>query len=276
MLEQLKYKNHLNEVFEFGHDGIFVNMNELHDYEWTVTARNNRVASLTYPVVNKKLPVVILCDTEEKGIAARNRLFEVCEKDVLALKHGRIIIGDYYFRCFVTKSQKKDYSMSKRYMQITLTLTSDFPFWVKESTFTLRKDDGKTEEEGKNLDFMYDYPFDYFLRMDGGTLNNTSFAAANFRMIIYGPCSNPGVYISGHLYQVNCDIESDEYLTIDSVTKEIYLTANDGTVTNVFNLRNRESYIFEKIPPGSGVVLWDGEFGVDLILLEERSEPKWT
>ena len=33
MLEQLKYKNHQNEVFEFGKDGIFVEANELHDYE---------------------------------------------------------------------------------------------------------------------------------------------------------------------------------------------------------------------------------------------------
>ena len=272
MLEQLKYRNHLNEVFEFGRDGIFVNMNELHDYEWTVTARNNRVASLTYPIVNRKLPVVIMCDTEEKGIAARNRLLEICEKDVLALQHGRIIIGDYYFRCFVTKSQKKYYSTSKRYMQITLILTSDFPFWVKETQFEFRKDVKAVE----GLDLNYDYPFDYCPNMTSGTLNNTGFTDTNFRMVIGGPCSNPGVYISDHLYQVNCDIGDDEYLTIDSVTKKIYLTSNDGTTTNVFNLRNRDSYIFKKIPPGDNAVSWEGEFGIDVILLEERSEPKWT
>ena len=31
MLEQLKYKNHLNEVFEFGKDGIFVDTNDVWD-----------------------------------------------------------------------------------------------------------------------------------------------------------------------------------------------------------------------------------------------------
>ena len=92
MLEQLKYKNHRNEVFEFGKDGIFVDTNDLHDYEWTVTQKNNRVSALERTVRTYKLPVVIICETEEKGIAARNKLHEVVEKDVLAMQHGRIII----------------------------------------------------------------------------------------------------------------------------------------------------------------------------------------
>ena len=138
MLEQLKYKNHLNEVFEFGKDGIFVDTNDLHDYSWNVTKKGNKIAAIDYAVSKRKLPVTIICDSEEKGIAARNRLLEVVEKDVLAMKHGQIIIGGYYFKCFVTKSQKKNYLTSKRMMNVTLTLTTDCPYWVKEETFSLR------------------------------------------------------------------------------------------------------------------------------------------
>ena len=272
MLEQLKYKNHVNEVFEFGKNGIFVNLNELHDYEWKVTKKSNKISAMNRDVSKRKLPVIIICDTEEKGIAARNRLFEVVEKDVLANKHGMIIIGDYYFKCFVTKSQKKDYLKSKRYMTLTLTLTSDFPYWVKETTVCFGV--GSKSTGGKNLDFAFDYPFDFYSESE--ELNNTGFVASNFRMVIYGACINPKVYVSGHLYQVDCDVGSGEYLTIDSVSKKIYLTANDGTTTNVFNLRNRDSYIFEKIAAGKTVVSWSGDFGFDITLLEERSEPKWT
>ena len=114
MLEQLKYKNHVNEVFEFGKDGIFVNTNDLHDYEWTVTQKGNRIAAIDRSVSKRNLPIIILCDTEEKGIEARNKLLEVVEKDVLAMQHGRIILGDYYFRCCVTKSQKKNYYFFQR------------------------------------------------------------------------------------------------------------------------------------------------------------------
>ena len=272
MLEQLKYKNHVNEVFEFGKDGIFVNTSDLHDYEWAVTKKSNKISAMNREVSKRKLPVVIMCETEEKGIAARNRLFEVVEKDVLANKHGRIIIGDYFFKCFVTQSQKKDYLKSKRYMALTLTLTSDFPYWVKETTVCFGA--GNKGSGGKNLDFAFDYPFDFYSETE--ELNNTGFVGSNFRMVIYGACTNPKVYVSGHLYQVDCDVGASEYLTIDSVSKKIYLTANDGTTTNVFNLRNKDSYIFEKIKPGINAVMIEGDFGVDITLLEERSEPKWT
>ena len=274
MLEQLKYKNHLNEVFEFGKDGIFVNMNDLHDYEWTVTEKGNRIAALDRAVSKRKLPVIIMCSTESKGVAARNRLLEVAEKDVLAMQHGRIIIGDYYFRCFVTQSEKKNYLTTKRMMEVTLTLTTDFPYWVKETTHAFRN--GADGIGGKNLDFAHDHPYDFFSGIGTRELYNTDFVGTNFRMIIYGACKDPAVYVSSHLYQVNCDVADGEYLTIDSVSKKVTLTAVDGTVTNVFNMRNKDSYIFEKIPPGSNTVTWGSEFGFDIILLEERSEPKWT
>ena len=275
MLEQLKYKNHMNEVFEFGKDGIFVDTSDLHDYEWNVTKKGNRISALDYTISKRKLPIIIICDTEEKGIAARNKLLEVVEKDVRALQHGQIIINDYYFRCFVTKSQKSEYLTSKRYMRITLTLTSDFPFWVREETFVFRKVGEGEGDGGKNLDFNYDHPFDFFSGRGNKTLDNFGFVGTDFRMVIYGACSNPAVYVSGHLYQVDVDVGEGEYLTIDSVTKKIFLTAIDGTVTNVFNKRSRDSYIFEKIPPGQNKVNWEGSFGIDFTLLEERSEPKW-
>lgn len=274
MLEQLKYKNHLNEVFEFGKDGIFVNTSDLHDYSWTVTKKNNRISSLDRVVETRKLPVVIFCASEEKGIAARNKLLEIAEKDVLALKHGKIIIGDYYFRCFVTQSVKKNYLTSRRMIEITLTLTSDFPYWVKESAFVFSKP-GNTGAGGY-LDYGFDHPFDYYSTTNNKTMTSTGFVGANFRMIIYGECRNPAIYIGGYKYQVNCDVAKNEYLTIDSVAKTVILTQNDGTQINAFKYRSDDSYIFEKIPAGKQSVTWDGDFGFDVTILEERSEPLWT
>lgn len=277
MLEQLIYKNHVNEVIEFGKYGIFIDTNDLHDYEWDVTTKNNRVASLGYKVAKRKLPIVIMCETEAEGIAARNKLMEVTEKDVLALQHGRIIIGDYYFRCFVTKSQKKKYQPSKRYMEATLTLTSDFPFWVKETTVMFKNSgmDGEAADSAY-LDFSYDYPHDYYASIENTDINNTGFVGTNFKMVIYGPAVNPMITIGGHVYQVNCTVPDNAYLTIDSTSKKIFLTENDGTVTNKFNDRNRDSYVFEKISAGRNPVAWSGDFAFDIILMEERSEPIWT
>ena len=274
MLEQLRYKNHINEVFEFGKDGIFVDTSDIHDYEWKVTTKNNKIASIGYAVRKRTLPVTIICDTDEMGTAAKNRLFEVVEKDVLAMKPGQIIVGDYYLKGFVTKSVKKEYLTSKRYMKIKLTVTTDFPYWIKETNTPY----GLVSNLGDSpwLDYNVDFPVDYFSDMASKDVVNTGFVASNFRLIIYGECVNPSVNIAGHTYQVNCNVGANEFLTIDSSTKKIFLTANDGTVTNQFNNRNRDSYIFEKIPAGSNVVTWNGDFAFDVILLEERSEPKWT
>lgn len=274
MLEKIKYVNHLNESFDFGCNGIYINENELHNFEWVITKKNNKIRSLDKGIQKSKLPVTIICKTESDGINARNRLFEIAEKDTLAMNHGKIYVGDYYLRCFVTKSQKKDYLQNNRYMVATLTISTDYPFWIRETTNTFRKL-GSGGSTGAFLDYSFDYPYDYMAETASGTLNNTAVAESNFRMIIYGSCINPVVYINGHAYSVECTVGAGEYLTIDSVTKKIYLTGVDGTITNLFGKRNRESYIFQKIPPGNNSVTWEGDYGIDIILLEERSEPKW-
>ena len=272
MLERLKYKNHMGEVIDFGRSGVFVGGNNLHDYSWTVSQKNSKISAFKREVTTRTLPVIIFCSTPEEGVAVRNRLMEVAEKDVLAKKPGRIIIGDYYFSCFVTGSKKRGYLASRRKMEVDLTIHSDAPYWVREDTHSFRKNGASAF----GLDYPHDYVFDFTSSFKNSTIINTDFTASNFRMIIYGPCKDPSVYVSGHAYVVNSDVAAGEYLTIDSAAKTVTKTATDGTITNVFNLRGRESYIFEKIHSGDSSVTWAGDFGVDIILLEERSEPKWT
>jgi len=273
ILEKLLYRNHLNETFDLAADGIFVEQSDLHDYAWTATKKNNRISSLDREVTSRKLPVTILCRTEAEGIAARNRLFEVTEKDVLALQPGRLIVGDYYFRCYVTASAKSDYLITGRYMKTSLTLTADRPTWTKESLHLFRS---SSAAMARTLDYAYDYPFDWYSGMGAGKMVNTGFVGSDFRMILYGPCVNPAVYIGGHLYQVNCEISASEHLIVDSAAKTVVLTRNNGTLVNLFGSRSREAYLFRPVPAGTNQVLWNGSFDFDITLLEERSEPKWT
>lgn len=271
MLEKAVYKNHLNEVFEFGVNGVYVNESDLHDYSWSVTKKNNRIAAFDYAVSTRKLAVVIICKTEAEGLEKRNRLFEITEKDVLAFQPGKLMIGDYYLKCYVTKSEKKNYLAAKRYMTVTLTLSTDAPYWVKETSTVFTASGGAAD----GMDYPHDYAHDYGNDTIAKTIANGGIVASPFRLAINGPCINPAIYIAGHLYQVNATVTEGQYLLIDSVTKTITLQANDGTKTNVFNSRNKDSYIFEKIPSGVNIVSWTGNFVFEVTLLEERSEPKW-
>ena len=286
MLEKITYINHINESIEFGSNGIYVNENDLHDFDWTTNSDNNKISSFSRGIVTKTIPLIIKCDSVSEGLAIKNRLFEIAEKDVLTTTHGKLVIGDYYLKCFFRGSKKSDYLIHKGYMQVKVTVTTDYSSWIKESTVVFRptvSTDGtgvatasEINYEKRNFDFNYDFPFDYTSEMLNKTLNNTGFVDSAFKLIVYGSCINPIIYIGGHAYEVDVEIGEDEHLTIDSMTKKITLTKYNGEEVNCFQYRNRESYIFQKIPTGQNIVTWDGDYGFDVVLYEERSEPKWT
>lgn len=278
MLEKIKYVNHMMEEMQWGESGIYVNYNDLRDFSWQYNSENNRISGFQKGIVTKTVPIIIHCKSEEEGIKKRNELFEICEKDVVAVQYGKIIIGDYYLKCYVTGSSKSNYLMHKGYMETSLTVTTDLPSWVKETKAVFRSlgtDDESGNAGGKNYDFNCDFPYDYTSEFNDKRLNNSGIAETAFQIIIYGACTNPAISINGHTYQVNVELTENEYLTIDSMTRKIILTKYDGSKVNCFSKRNRDSYIFTPIPPGESIINWNGAFGFDVILLDERSEPKW-
>lgn len=272
MLEKITYTNHLDETLEFGKDCFFANENDLRDFAWEITSKNNRISGFKRGIVQKTIPVIMKCWTEEEGLALRNRAFEVFEKDVLAKKPGKIHIGDYYLKCYITGSQNAEYLIHKSLMTMTLTVSTDAPMWVKETA----KSYVVQQDVYAFLDFPHGFPHDYRNMFSSITVCNESFTPSNFILQIEGNAHNPTLFIANHKYSVNVTVAEGEVLTIDSVNKTITLNKN-GEVVNCFKDRSKDSYIFEKIPSGVGVVTSPNQgLKFTLTLLEERSEPKWT
>ena len=274
MLEEFVYKNHMNEELRFGEGSIYANSNDLHDFAWSVTSKNNRITGFDRGIVTKTVPVVIKCTSEEAGTVIRNMLFEYAEKDVLSMQYGKISIGDYYLKCYVTGSKKTDYLVDKSLMKVSLGISTDIPYWIKETKNIFRP--LKESKTGKNLDFNFDFPFDFYNGMSNMALLNEAITDADFEMVVYGPCENPEILIGSHKYHVNCQLETGEYLVINSLSKKIYKVKNDGEQVNQYNLQDRDWYVFQKIASGSHSVFWSGLFGFDITLYERRSEPKWS
>ena len=272
MLEKFKYINHQGEVLEFGKAPLFVNENDLRDFSWEVNSINNRISGFGRGIVTKTIPLIMKCKSRSEGLAMRNRLYEVFEKDILANQHGKIYVGDYYMKCFVTDSTKSGYLIANEYMELELTVTTDFPVWTKESVYHFLGESNLLS----GYDYPHDFPYDLQNSLNTKEIFNSGIMPVNFRIDIYGAISNPTIYIGQHEYKVNVDVGNGEYLTIDSIHKTIVLTKNDGTKVNFFNNRSRESYIFEKIQSGNSVVSSGaGEFKFSITLLEDRSEPMW-
>ena len=274
MLEQLKYINHMNEVLEFGKGKLFVNSNDLRDFAWEIATKNNRISGFKKGIVSKTIPVILKCDSESEGIDLRNRVFDVFEKDVLTKKHGKIHIGDYYLRCYITGSKKSQYLIDKGYMVISLTVQTDLPDWVKE---TISNHVTRYPESQQYLDYPYDFNHDFTLNFTIASVNNTGFTPSDFIMDIHGLAQSPSITIANHKYAVDVTVNDGDHLTINSVEKTIELHKANGETVNCFNNRNRDSYIFEKIPSGFNVVTSNIEgLKFTITLLEERSEPRWT
>lgn len=280
--EVLKYVNHLNETLSIGEDNkVFVNENDLRDYAWSLVSSSNKISGFKKEITEKTMPLRIIGDDAEERNKILNELFELGEKDVLTAKSGKLWIGDYYLKCFITASTKKNYlKKSSRYVADEIKITTDYPWWTREITHSyivgdMPLPDGQIVTTKRNLDFNFDFDVDFLSNEGARTLYNPSVVNSNFKMVIYGPVVDPIITINNHIYKLNLELVATEYVTIDSVAKTIIMHHYDTTDTNEFNNRDKENYIFQKIDAGYNTLIWDGTFRFDLTLYDERSEPVW-
>ena len=112
MLEKFTYTTHLGEVINFGESPYFASHTDLRDYKWSY---DKELTRFNRDTVTKTLEV-ILVGSEEEADKAKNALYEIIEKDVLAMKKGTFTVqakddkGYPYLRL----------DMKEKYPQITL------------------------------------------------------------------------------------------------------------------------------------------------------------
>lgn len=276
MLENFIYENHLGQRFVGLENGVYLNSNELRDYSWKYDIINNRITRLYRDPKGRKLPLVVCRSTTAEAAEVKNRLLDLTEIDVEAVIPGKIYTGGYYTTGYITESKKKDYRLHGRFCSIDLVLTSSNPVWCSEKTYVFGGSKASEQTDLSGFDFPYDYKHDYSVTANSRQIVCDTVRGSKFKLKIYGEATDPTVIINGHAYTVHGMIKAGEYLVIDSQNKTITLTTASGTKLNWFNNRERDSYIFEPIPPGMNNVAYNGLFKFDLTVIEERSEPKWT
>lgn len=273
-IDEFIFENHLGQRFEGLPNGVYLNSSDLRDYSWSYETINNRISRFFRGIKNRKIPLVVYCNSGDEAVSVMNRLHELAEADIVAEIPGKIFVGDYYTSGYITASAKSNYLKKRKYCKIELTLTSDDQSWYLEHSHQFFPATGNEFSGG--VDYPYDYPHDYALSLNGRKIVCNSVWSSAFRLLIYGEATNPAVIINGHTYTVNGTIGKGETLLIDSMKKTITLTTAAGKKINWFDKRGREEYIFEPIPAGQSTVTWAGAFGFDLTVVEKRSEPKWT
>lgn len=262
-----KYINHYGEEINFGEKGLYINESDLHDYEWSYDIVNKKVVNLDNETKKPKIDVFA---TGENRNEIANHFFEVINKDVLENEAGRIVIGDYYLEGYFVSKENSKYSSGK-IIKMTMGYVATNK-WMKKTKFSYMPEESTTSED---LDYPHDYPHDYKMHRSTKPIVNDGYRPCDFELVFYGAQETPTIIINGHTYQVYTTLQAGEYLIVNSLEKTIRKVLNDGTIQNVFNRRNKDSYIFEKIAVGKATVIRDTDARLDITLIEQRSEPKW-
>lgn len=270
----LYYINHLNERLDLDTENIILQYQELFDYSWDVESDNDRIMSFSRKSATIPVTVTVTADTPEEYVEILARFHRTVEKDVLAMTPGRLHLGDQYLICYISGDIKQDAFMGVPIQVKNLSLVTDYPFWIKEQAYTFKP---RGDHDPGDLEFPFDCPFDLMGDAAGiGVINLDHYAACDFLITVYGPCTNPRIVISGNIYEVRTKLDAGEYMQIDSRSFTITRVKVGGQKVNEFDNRNSSSgRIFKKISPGYNLVSWDGSFGFDVTLYVERSEPLW-
>lgn len=283
-----------------------------HEYSWEYEGAEQRFGvEIEY---FKKGPksyslVIAFSGTNEEKRMLLNTFCDITEYDVQNKTPGKLYVDDYYINCFVVGS-KTEPAEESAWVERTLDVLCPNPFWILENTYTflpeknipdpnilypvitgdiytgIPLDNGAVipdfdfdfvRPSDKKIEYpLFDLPFDYKRETGTRKINNTAYIPGNFVMTIYGYAVNPVIIIGGHTYQVYATIYEGERLVIDSRKKTVVKIGRFGEMTNLYNARNKVQSVFEKIPPGESALSWEGNFGVDLTIYDERSEPKWS
>lgn len=198
------------------------------------------------------------------------------EYDIANVSPGRFWCGDYYAEGYILETEIEKSGTWNTWTNINATLYCPYPFWVKEQEKSFYPEERNHGEAYEFLEYPYDYLYDYS-RQKSGSQNwiIDHFKKSNFKMIIYGPCTDPRITINGHVYQIYDTLESTDYVVIESRDKKITKHLANRTTQNILFKRRKDVSIFEPLPYGNLLVNWNGEFGFDITAYLERSVPEW-
>ena len=249
------------------------------DFEWDYTTSTNfnsyggKIDEFTKSVKSKKLQMSVFAWTEDAYKTALDTMIDTFEYDVINKTPGRLYVNGNYLRCYITGGSFEEWEDTADYMEVELTLTSEYAMWIieREWNFAVTGNLAKGSKQ-----YPKRYPYRYANGTTSGKVFQRSNSPANFKIVFHGPVSDPTAIIGGLTYGlVNVDLAESEYAVIDSFSATIKKYCADGAVQNIYNARTRENSVFEKLRAGSLDVHWTGEYLLSIVVYEERSMPRW-
>lgn len=280
-MDKVYYYNHkgqlvltINEAPYFMQNGTGEFKNSLWEYDNQFGRyRNFRRGKTAYP-----FSIVIA----SQNLADYDALCNIFDADVIAGEPGKFVINGWELECLVVKAEHVFYGTRDYVVNYEALATN--PMWTRStSRFFNGIGSGSTtgEDFGRNYSYNdnilgrgYDYGYDEPVA-HSATISLTG-SDNGYEAIIYGPATNPTIYINNEPITVNVTIASNERLRIVSngSTRTIDILQSDGSAESAFVYRDKEHSPFVSL--GKVNELTYGSIKFDFTTIERRSEPSWT
>ena len=276
---EIKYVCSNGKEYNLIGDRMRATSGNFHAYEWKQDATSQEKGDSVYGFSKESKTYSIML-TVRGNLAERHQLLdelvEAFEYDIVNLTPGRIYFGKYYIECYIKKAENTVSGTWNNWSDCKIDIYCPYSFWSQEQVKSFYPDTANKGDEYGFLGYPYGYDYDYSRPASGSQhWYIDHHRSSNFKMIIYGPCTNPRITVNSHVYQIFDTLAGNEYVIINSRDNTVMKHLANGTVQNIFYKKRNDSSVFEMIPAGDLLISWNGEFGFDITLYKERSVPEY-
>ena len=278
----IRFVNHNGNEVDLMSGAYKIEESSLFSHSWNydsddaASGYGGKIKKFRKGVQNREINIHIEGVGMESYKQAYDHIMEIFDEDIIDETAGKLYIDDFYMRCFITDGDPVYFVPGLDMCTYKFKLASEYPFWIHEESRSFPPISSSSEGESY-LDYEHDYPYDYTMPYGGDVIWKVDhYAPCEYEMIVYGPCVDPRAVINGHIYQVFTTLDENDYVKINSRENSVVQYLANGTQRDLYDYRVKiTGSLFEPIMPGNVRVVWSGEFGFDLTLFCERSEPKW-
>lgn len=273
---EVKYISSNKKEYDLISDKVMVTSGNFHSYSWepqkTEKKYGDRVYDFTKESKTYKMTITVRGTLEQRKILI-DEMRDSFERDIFGKTPGTFVYGEWKIKAYLISSDTQVSDVLNCWTAMEVEIYCPYPFWIRteEKHFFAHDADIQTD-----LEYPYDYPHDYYVSLTSDNITNESPEECDLKIVIFGRVINPLINIGDQTYEIETEVEDEEYLTINTETKKILLTKKDGSTENCFYARVPRVNFFRGLPTGKHLISWSGEFGFDITILHKRSEPRWS
>ena len=271
---EIAYINSERKKIILNNNGILIKDTNFHKYAYKAQSQKLQFGEILEQFEKEalKIPMLLYFEgTQEKREKSLETFHDIVSTDRIKNTPGKLYFNDWYLECFVLEEDIHPNKDNSRRTENEIVIYAPNPYWIKKKEYFLEH---RTSDIKNRKKYKYKYPYRY-ATPNITYITNPYYSEVDFKMRIYGPCTNPSVSIGNKNYTVYTSAEKGERIEIDTKTNTILKINSLGEKENIFHFREKGTEFFKKIQPGTQKVVFE-KIKLDIETFEERSIPRWN